>query len=101
MPNIYILYIDFTNAFGSIDHARFLAIMENLGYCKMSWPWLATFILKSTTTYLGEHFGKMEPSYTKRNHTRKYLEPILLSYLSRTTPQIVTKEGTMHIFTKH
>lgn len=30
--NIYILYIDFTNAFGSIDHARLLAIMEDIDY---------------------------------------------------------------------
>ena len=30
--DIYILYIDFKNAFGSIDHARLLAIMKNLGY---------------------------------------------------------------------
>ena len=29
---IYILYIDFKNAFGSIDHARLLAIMKDLGY---------------------------------------------------------------------
>jgi hypothetical protein len=30
--DIYILYIDFKNAFGSIDHARLLAIMKDLGY---------------------------------------------------------------------
>ena len=30
--DIYVLYIDFKNAFGSIDHARLLAIMKVLGY---------------------------------------------------------------------
>ena len=30
--DIYLTYIDFRNAFGSIDHARLLAIMEDLGY---------------------------------------------------------------------
>jgi hypothetical protein len=30
--DIYILYIDFKNAFGSIDHARLLAILKDLGY---------------------------------------------------------------------
>jgi hypothetical protein len=30
--DIYLLYIDFKNAFGSIDHARLLAIMADLGY---------------------------------------------------------------------
>jgi hypothetical protein len=29
--DIYLLYIDFKNAFGSIDHARLLAIMVDLG----------------------------------------------------------------------
>ena len=30
--DIYLLYIDFKNAFGSIDHARLLVIMVDLGY---------------------------------------------------------------------
>ena len=30
--DIYMLYIDFTNAFGSIDHACLLAVMSDLGY---------------------------------------------------------------------
>ena len=30
--DIYLTYIDFRNAFGSIDHARLLALMEDLGY---------------------------------------------------------------------
>lgn len=30
--DIYILYIDFKNAFGLIDHARLLGIMKDLGY---------------------------------------------------------------------
>ena len=29
---IYILYIDFKNAFGFIDHPKLLAIMKDLGY---------------------------------------------------------------------
>ena len=30
--DIYLTYIDFRNVFGSIDHARLLALMEDLGY---------------------------------------------------------------------
>ena len=30
--DIYLLYIDFKNAFGFLDHARSLAIMKDLGY---------------------------------------------------------------------
>jgi hypothetical protein len=32
--DIYLTYIDFRNAFGFIDHARLLALMEDLGYPK-------------------------------------------------------------------
>ena len=30
--DIYLTYIDLRNAFGSIDHARLLALMEDVGY---------------------------------------------------------------------
>jgi hypothetical protein len=30
--DIYLLYIDFKNAFSSLDHARLLAITKDLGY---------------------------------------------------------------------
>jgi hypothetical protein len=30
--DIFLVYIDFKNAFGSIDHARLLALMTDLGY---------------------------------------------------------------------
>jgi hypothetical protein len=30
--DIYLLYIDFKNAFGSLDHVRLLTIMKDLGY---------------------------------------------------------------------
>lgn len=33
--NIYLTYINFINAFGSIDHVRILAWMEDLGYLEM------------------------------------------------------------------
>jgi hypothetical protein len=35
--DIYLLYIDFKNAFGSIDHARLLAIMKTLDIQKMQY----------------------------------------------------------------
>ena len=30
--DIYLTYIDFRNAFGSIDHARLLALVKDLGF---------------------------------------------------------------------
>ena len=59
--NIYILYIDFKNAFGSIDHARLLAIMKDLGYPTDSVNLIGNIYSQSSTIFTGEHFGKTLP----------------------------------------
>ena len=59
--NIYLLYIDFKNAFGSIDHARLLTIMKDLGYPQDAVPLIGNIYSQSTTTYMGEYFGKTQP----------------------------------------
>ena len=56
--DIYLLYIDFKNAFGSIDHARLLAIMKELGYPKDAIQIIGNIYSHSTTTFSGEYFGK-------------------------------------------
>lgn len=55
--DIYLLYIDFKNAFGSIDHARLLAIMTNLGYLEDVVHLIGNIYSHSHTIYTGEHFG--------------------------------------------
>ena len=59
--DIYILYIDFKNAFGSIDHARLLAIMKDLGYPTDSINLIGNIYSQSSTIFTGEHFGKTSP----------------------------------------
>jgi hypothetical protein len=59
--DIYILYIDFKNAFGSIDHARLLAIMKDLGYPNDSINLIGNIYPQSSTIFIGEHFGKTLP----------------------------------------
>ena len=59
--DIYILYIDFKNAFGSIDHARLLAIMKDLGYPTDSINLIGNIYSQSSTIFTGEHFGKTLP----------------------------------------
>ena len=59
--DIYILYVDFKNAFGSIDHARLLAIMTDLGYPTDATTLVGNIYSQSSTTYIGEHFGKTKP----------------------------------------
>ena len=59
--DIYILYIDFKNAFGSIDHPRLLAIMTDLGYPEDVVTVIGNIYSQSTTTYVGGHFGKTHP----------------------------------------
>ena len=54
--DIYLLYIDFINAFGSIDHARLLAIMADLGYPKDAITIIRNIYLESYTKIIGSHF---------------------------------------------
>ena len=58
--DIYILYKDFKNAFGSIDHARLLAIMKDLGYPNDAIKLIGNIYSQSTTTFIGKHFGKTQ-----------------------------------------
>ena len=59
--NIYILYINFKNAFGSIDHARLLAIIKDLGYPQDAVALFGNIYSHSTTTFIGDHFVKTQP----------------------------------------
>ena len=59
--DIYLTYIDFRNAFGSIDHARLLAIMEDLGYPLDAVEIVGNIYTDSTTAFTGSHFGTTLP----------------------------------------
>ena len=59
--DIYLLYIDFKNAFGSLDHARLLAIMKDLGYPEDAVFLVGNIYSNSHTIFTGEHFGKSKP----------------------------------------
>ena len=56
--DIYLLYIDFKNASGSIDHTRLLAIMKDLGYPEDVVKLVANIYSQSNTIFIGEHFGQ-------------------------------------------
>ena len=55
------MYIDFKNAFGSIEHARLLVIMTDLGFPDDAVTLVGNIYSQSTTTYTSEHFGKTHP----------------------------------------
>ena len=59
--DIYLTYIDFRNAFGSIDHARLLAIMEDLGYPLDAVEIIDNIYTDSTTSFTGSYFGTTPP----------------------------------------
>ena len=59
--DIYILYINFKNAFGSIDHTRLLAIIKDLGYPSDAMHLIGNIYSQSSTIIYGEHFGKTLP----------------------------------------
>ena len=58
--DIYLLYIDFKNAFGSIDHARLLVIMKDLGYPEDAVKLVGNIYSQSNTTFTDEHFGQTQ-----------------------------------------
>jgi hypothetical protein len=86
--DIYILYIDFKNVFGSIDHARFLAIMKDLGYSNDAIHLIGNIYSHTTTTFTGEHFGKTQPIHIQKGtiDTRRHPKPIPIHHISRTPP---------------
>jgi hypothetical protein len=86
--DIYLLYIDFTNAFRSIDHARLLAIMTDLGYPLDAIKLIGSIYSESYTTITGQYFGKTKPIAITRgtiqdNTLSPYLFIIFLEPLLR------------------
>ena len=59
--DIYLLYIDFKNAFGSFCHARLLGITKDLGYPEDAVTLIGNIYSNSNTIFTGEHFGKTKP----------------------------------------
>ena len=59
--DIYLTYIDFRNAFGSIDHVRLLALMEDLGYPSNAVELVGDIYIHSTTSFTGNQFGTTPP----------------------------------------
>jgi hypothetical protein len=64
--DIYLFYIDFKNAFGSIDHARLLAIMADLGYPQDAINLIGNIYSNSSTMFFGSYFGKTKPVHIQR-----------------------------------
>jgi hypothetical protein len=64
--DIYLLYIDFKNAFGSIDHTRLLAIMTDLGYPQDAINLIGNIYSNSSTRFYGTHFGKTKLVHIQR-----------------------------------
>lgn len=59
--DIYLTYIDFRNAFGSIDQIQLLAIMEDLEYPLDVVEIVGNIYKNSTTSFSGSQFGTTLP----------------------------------------
>lgn len=59
--DIYLTYIDFQNAFGSIDYTRLLALMKDLGFPLDAVKIIGNIYQNSTTPFSRNHF-KTPPS---------------------------------------
>ena len=86
--DIYLTYIDFMNVFGSIDHARLLALMEDLRYPLDAVELIGNIYKDSTTSFTGNHFGTTPPIKISRgtiqgDNLSPYLFIIILEPLLR------------------
>ena len=105
--DIYLTYIDFKNAFGSIDHARLLAIMADLGYPLDAVKIVGNIYNHSTTAFTGNSFGTTPPIKINRGTIQGdtlspylfiiFLEPLLrwlekddMGYHFNTSPSTCT-----------
>jgi hypothetical protein len=59
--NIYLLFIDFKNAFGSINHAKLFAVMHDLGYPEDAVHLIGNIYSQSHTIITREYFGQTKP----------------------------------------
>jgi hypothetical protein len=59
--DIYLTYIDFRNAFGFIDHARLLALIEDMDYPTDAVEIVGNIYTHSTTSFTGNQFGTTLP----------------------------------------
>jgi hypothetical protein len=77
--DIYLLYIDFKNAFGSIDHARLLAIMVDLRYPQDAINLIDNIYSNSIRMFSGSYFCKTKLVHIQRGTIQgdTLLEPLL------------------------
>ena len=59
--DIYLTYVDFRNAFGSIDHARLLALITDFDYTLDAVKIVGNIYTNSSTCFTGSHFGTILP----------------------------------------
>jgi hypothetical protein len=79
--DIYLLYIDFKNAFGSINHARLLAIMTDLGYPQDAINLIGNIYSNSSTKFFGTHLVKQNRyTYKEEPYKETHLAHISLLY---------------------
>ena len=64
--DIYLTYIDFRNAFRSIDHARLLALMEDMGYPTNAVEIVGDIYTQTTTSFTYNQSGTTPPVIISR-----------------------------------
>lgn len=70
--DIYLAYVDFINAFESVDHAKLLAIMEDMDNLKDAIGLVGYIYIKSTFLFFGTHFKITVPKHISREQYKSF-----------------------------
>ena len=75
--DMYLTYIDFHNAFGFIDHARLLALVEDLRFPQEAVELVGNIYANSTTSFSSNPFSTTRLIQICRGTIHETLEPYL------------------------
>ena len=87
--DLYLLYIDFSSAFNTIDHDKLLCITRDLRFPKMQYKWCRT--RKQMLNHRYDYHRWRRSKNRQRQHTRGHALTLSV-HLPQTTPEVAAVE---------
>ena len=97
--DIFLTYIDFKNAFGSINQPRLFVIMEDIGYPPNVIELVGNIYAESTPSFRGTHFTPPHPYKSRIRIREDTLSPYVFIILS--TPSSMARERPISLPPQH